>query len=291
MAIVLHTPEVDGLGAAVKALREWQSDDAPTQLHPGDVGWFWRFGAAATAAALRTWSRDGRVLAVGLLDGPALLRLTVAPDARLDEELAWRLVQDLKGGVLPAGKVFVEVPPGVLVRELLFQDGWHDDEPWTPLRLDLATPVRDPGVRIEVVGPGQAHLWSLVLRASFDRSTFTDERWQAMATGSPFADARCLVAFDEQGDAVAVATVWSAGTGKPGVLEPVGVHRDQRGRGYGRGITLAAAAALRDLGSSSAVVCTPSANVGAVATYASAGFERLPERLDLSRGLWGPTAS
>jgi hypothetical protein len=42
------------------------------QLHPGDVGWFWRFGAEATAAAARTWSRDGRILAVGLLDGPTL---------------------------------------------------------------------------------------------------------------------------------------------------------------------------------------------------------------------------
>ena len=51
------------------------------RLHPGDLGWFWRFGAEATAAAVRTWSRDGRILAVGLLDGPGLLRLTIAPDA------------------------------------------------------------------------------------------------------------------------------------------------------------------------------------------------------------------
>jgi hypothetical protein len=33
-------------------------------------------------------------------------------------------------------------------------------------------------------------------RASFDRSTFTDERWHAMAAGLPYADARCLVAYD-----------------------------------------------------------------------------------------------
>jgi len=38
------------------------------QLHPGDLGWFWRFGAEATAAAVRTSSRDGQILAVGLLD-------------------------------------------------------------------------------------------------------------------------------------------------------------------------------------------------------------------------------
>ena len=39
----------------------------------------------------------------------------------------------------------------------------------------------------------------------------------------------------------------------------------------------AAAAALRDLGSSSALVCTPAFNVGAVATYRAAGFQPLPE--------------
>ncbi|MEV0501823.1 GNAT family N-acetyltransferase, partial [Streptomyces spectabilis] len=44
-----------------------------------------------------------------------------------------------------------------------------------------------------------------------------------------------------------------------------------------------AAAALRRLGSSSALVCTPSSNVGAVATYASAGFRELPEMRDRYR--------
>ncbi|WTA77475.1 GNAT family N-acetyltransferase [Streptomyces sp. NBC_00838] len=138
MAIVLGVPGVDGLGEAVGVLREWQDDGAPTQLHPGDLG------------------------------------------------------------------------------------------------------------------------------------------WHAMAAGSPYADARCLVAHDD-GDAVAAVTVWSAGPGRLGLLEPMGVHREHRGHGYGRAITVAAAAALRDLGSSSAIVCTPSSNTGAVATYRSAGFQRRPE--------------
>ncbi len=63
----------------------------------------------------------------------------------------------------------------------------------------------------------------------------------------------------------------------------MGVHRDHRGHGHGTAITVAAAAALQDLGSSSAVACTPSSNVGAVATYRSAGFRQLPERRDLCR--------
>ncbi len=75
MALVLGEPKVEGLSKVVGVLREWQYDGAPMQLHPGDLGWFWRFGAEATAAVVRTWSRDGQILAVGLTDGPKLLRL------------------------------------------------------------------------------------------------------------------------------------------------------------------------------------------------------------------------
>jgi len=137
--------------------------------------------------------------------------------------------------------------------------------------------------RIEVVGPERAHVRTAVQRASFDKSTFTDDRWRAMAAGLPYADGRCLVAYDDQGNAVAAVTVWSAGPGKPGLLEPMGVHREHRGHGYGTAINVAAAAALQELGSSSAIVCTPSSNVGAVATYKSAGFQELPERRDTYR--------
>lgn len=142
---MLGKPEVDGLSQAVGVLREWQYDGAPMQLHPGDLGWFWRFGAEATAAAVRTWSRDGQVLAVGLLDGPKLLRLTIAPDAQQDEELAKQLVDDVtqpERGVLRDGEVYVEAPMGALVQDLLFEDGWDTDELWTPLRRDLTEPVR-----------------------------------------------------------------------------------------------------------------------------------------------------
>lgn len=289
MAIELGKPGVVGLSEAVRVLREWQYDGAPMQLHPGDLGWFWRFGAEATAAALRTWSRDGQILAVGLVDGSELLRLTIAPDAQRDEELAQQLVEDVtepERGVLIKGRVYVEAPMGALVQDLLSGCGWNADEPWTPLRRDLTEPVEDPGVRIEVIGPDQAHVRAAVQRASFDRSTFTEERWHVMAAGLPYADARCLVAYDDRGNAVAAVTVWSAGPGKPGLLEPMGVDREHRGHGYGKAITVAAAAALQGLGSSSAVVCTPSSNVGAVATYRSAGFQQRPEVRDRRRDAW-----
>jgi ribosomal protein S18 acetylase RimI-like enzyme len=250
------------------------------------VGWFWRFGAEATAAALRTWSRDGRILAVGFLDLPTLLRVTTAPDVRRDEELSRQLVSDLSSpehGVLPAGSVAVEAPSDALLQELLGDLGWGTAEPWTPLRRDLTDAVEDSGLRIEVVGPEQAQVRSDVQRAAFDRSTFSADRWHVMAAGPAYDDARCLVAYDGEENAVATVTVWSAGPGRPGLIEPLGVHRDHRGHGHGRAITLAAAAALRELGSSSAIVCTPSANVGGVATYRSAGLEELPEVRDRER--------
>lgn len=286
MTIELGTPDVDGLSEVVDVLREWQEDDAPFQLHPGDLGWHWQRGGEATAAAVRTWSRDGRILAVGLLDGPEVFRVTSAPEAQQDHELAQQVTRDLahpQRGVLPAGRVAVEAPVGALVHDVLSAGGWKDDEPWTPLRRDLTEPIEDPGMRIEQVGPGLAHVQTAVHRSSFGSPNFTDERWHAMAGGTPYADARSLVGYDDQDAAAATVTVWSAGPGKPGLIEPMGVHERHRRRGYGTAICVAAASALREMGSSSAVVCTPSSNVGAVATYLSAGYEPLPERRDRYR--------
>ena len=286
MTIELHQPDAGGLDEVVAALREWQDDAAPIQLHPGDLGWLWRFGAVATAAATRTWRRDGRLLAVGELDGHELVRLAIAPDAQQDAALSRQLAADLSDpgrGVLREGTVSIEAPPGAAVRDLLSAEGWELDEPWTPLRRDLTGPVEGPSVRIETVGPDQARERTAVQRAAFPGSTFTDERWHAMTAGPAYADARCLVTYNDQGVAVAAVTVWSAGPGRPGLLEPMGVHSDHRNHGYGRAVTVAAAAALQELGSSSAIVCTPTSNVAGVATYKAAGFRPLAQRLDLRR--------
>jgi GNAT superfamily N-acetyltransferase len=286
VAIELSTPDVGRLADVVGALRDWQHDAAPMQLHPGDLGWFWQFGPQAVAAALRTWSRDGQLLAVGFLDGAEVLRMTVAPPVWREEELARQVVADVsepRRGVLPAGKVSVETPDGTRVQELLSETGWSSGEPWTPLRRDLAGPVEAAGLRIEVIGSGPESEFTAVHRSAWDSPRFTDELWRTMAAGLPYADARCLLGRDDRGVAVAGVTVWSAGPGRPGLLEPMGVHADHRGRRYGQAICVAAAAELQRLGSSSAMVCTLSSLTGAVATYRSAGFQPLPERLDRTR--------
>lgn len=101
-------------------------------------------------------------------------------------------------------------------------------------------------MRIEVIGSDQASAHTAVHRSSFGGPKFTDERWNTMAAGLPYADARSLVLYDDLDAVVAAVTVWSAGPGKPGLLEPMGVHSDHRGHGDGTAISAAAAAALRN---------------------------------------------
>jgi ribosomal protein S18 acetylase RimI-like enzyme len=98
-----------------------------------------------------------------------------------------------------------------------------------------------------------------------------------MSDGLPYADARCLVLRNKIGESVAAATVWSAGTGRPGYIEPMGVHRLHRGRGYGTQMVLACAQHLQEMGASSVYTVTPGTNVGAIATYTAAGLEPLDE--------------
>jgi hypothetical protein len=224
MAIVLGTPRVDQLGEVVDALRDWQSDDAPFQLHPGDIGWAWRMGEERTAAALRTWRAHGQIVAVGFLDGDDLLRLTVAPDRYSDDELARQLVADIETaerGVLRSGDAYVEAPTGLLVRDRLVESGWMLGDPWTPLVRELNERVDEPDIRIEVIGPDRAHVRVALQRAAFEKSTMTVEAWHAMAAGILYEDARCLVAYGENGDPVGAITVWSAGAGRPGLIEPM----------------------------------------------------------------------
>ncbi len=285
MPITLETPTPDGLDDVVAGLREWQREGAPMQLHPGDLGWYWRHGAARAAAAVRTWRRDGRLVAVRLLDGDDLLRMTVAPDAMDDDELAARVTADVgsaAGGVLPPGTAYLEAPAPARVRTTLLEAGWQVDAPWTALRRDLADPVPVGDLRIESVTSSRVADWAAVVASAFGSPRPAEERWHAMTAGTPYADARSLVGYADDLP-VAAVTVWSAGPGRPGLLEPMGVHAEHRGHGHGRSISTAAAAALRELGCSSALVNTPSANAAAVATYESAGFVRTGETTDRRR--------
>jgi len=261
----------------LSALGQWQSVGGAFQLHPGDIGWQWRFGALATADAVQTWDVGGAIAAVGFRDGPTL-RIAIAPASARDAGLAAAMCGDISPEVAS-----VEAPSGSLVREDLASRGWSLGEEWVPLERDLSAAIEDCGLEVRTADSSSLEDRVAVQRASFEGSLFTAERWRAMAEGPAYASARCLVGYDEHGVAVATATVWSAGAGRPGLLEPLGVHSEYRGRGFGRAMTLAAAGALRELGSASALVGTPKANVAAVATYASAGFVPRAPVPDLDR--------
>lgn len=278
MDIFLTTPTVAEVSDCLDELGQWQQNNVP-QLHPGDIGWFWRFGAQKAAAAIRIWRRKGEIVAIGLLDGSDLLRLTIKPSALRDPQLAEQLLVDVRTpdrGVLPAGNVNIEAPMESLFQQLLANDGWTEGESWTPLVCSLTEPVESPGACVKVVNEESIEDRISVQREAFQSSSFTEEKWRSMANGAAYSNACCLVAYNDQGAAVATATVWSAGEGRPGLLEPMGVHQGYRGQGFGKAICIAAAAHLQRLGSSGVMVATPSSNVGAVATYKSAGFEALP---------------
>lgn len=293
ISIVMSVPRSTELSRVASTLAGWQHDDGAIQLHPGDLGWYSANGLDATARALRIWSAGERVLAVGLLDGPRLLRMAVHPELRDDKELARQLASDVKDphrGLLPAGAATIEARGTPSFTDALSAHGWLPDEPWTPLHMDLSGAVPEPELRVEVIGPSRARDWVSVHWSAFRGAPFTEadrlrrvNGWMNMAASPLYVSARSLAAFDDHGKLVAVSAVWSAGEGRPGLIEPMGVHRDQRGHGYGTAITAAAAVNLCEMGASSAIVCAESSNAAAVSTYKAAGFTARPPVADMHR--------
>jgi len=107
-----------------------------------------------------------------------------------------------------------------------------DDEPWTPMTLDLRSPhdrerLHTTRLRIVEVGPESAEDWTRVHWSSFRGTPYDDDsqarfvaRWTEIMTG-PFADrAHSLIAYDTSHTPVAVTTVWTGarglGTPRPG---------------------------------------------------------------------------
>lgn len=297
MSLDLHIPSPAEFTVTAGTLGSWQQDPWPGCLHPGDLGWHSLVGQARTAADLRVWSRDGVAVAIGMFDGEDAFRLAVSPGATDDHEVARGIRDDLgapNGRVRLAADVLLEARGARALRTELARD-WLEDEHWIPLTMSLAepidtSPVELAGLRIDEVGVESAGAWIEVHWQAFKsiplddatRSRFVD-RWIAMATG-PFAHlATQLLAYDQHDVPVAVSTVWTAGAGRPGLIEPMGVHPAHRGKGYGSAITVAGAAALQRADASVAAVVAEGSNSGALATYSGAGFEQHPSVADLRR--------
>ena len=298
MTLSVETPARNQLMELVEELAQWHQIPWAGQLHPGDLGWHSSVGAERSASDLRVWKNGTRPVALGMLDGPGLIRLATAPDCMADTSLAHAMAGDLENpsGLFPEDLVNVGEARGAtaLQAELRRRD-WTEDEEWTPLVLELTGEPRwerleQSGLRTEIVDAEGSAEWTAVHWSSFKGTPYTDEareafmrRWYTLMTGPFSGRAQSLIGYDSTGAAVAVTTVWSAGEGRPGLVEPMGVHRDHQGKGYGVAITQAGAQALHQAGASAAAVVAENSNPAALATYTAAGFTAGASVSDLAR--------
>lgn len=298
MILTHATPDIAELTSVAEQLSRWQHDPWPGHLHPGDLGWHSGVDPAQMARDLHVWSIDGSPVVIAMLDGPEVLRLAVDPARADDPALAAQLARDLTEpglGIFPGPEAIVEARGAGALRRALRASGWVEDAPWTPFALNLSRGVdrgrlQRSGLRVRAAGVDAAAAWTSIHWSSFKGTTYDDgsrerfmARWTQIMTG-PFADrAHSLIGYDEHDVPVAVTTVWTAGPGRPGLIEPMGVARDHHGHGYGTAITLAGADVLARHGASSAVVATENRRPAALATYLSAGFVAHDAVTDLKR--------
>jgi len=242
--ITLITPSTHDLPRVVAALASFQRNDGgPAQLHPGDLGWNQKDGPDGVTRSVRVWERDDEPIVIGMLDTDlSVIRLAVSPAVADADEVALRLADDLDGrGILTTDAASAEVRYGAAVQRILRVRGWTDGDGWACFTSDLTGPIPDHGLRLAAVDGAAAEPPDPVVvkdivtahRAAWERSTFTTDKWHLMAAGPAFRQARfrLLYAADVP---VATAAVWSAGRGRPGLIESLGVDRDHRGHGFGR---------------------------------------------------------
>lgn len=121
-----RTPDRGELEHIGRVLSGWQDDNGPLHLHPGDLGWYSLRGSAATAAATRVWSDGDTIVAIALLDGPALLRFAIDPARCQDASLASRIsadIGDATAGVLEPGSATIEARGASSLAEELTRRG------------------------------------------------------------------------------------------------------------------------------------------------------------------------
>lgn len=271
--------ELDELGHIDRVLRDWEPPGGcGGTLQAGDLGWKLRFGPVAAAESLTVWRAPaGEIAVVMCRDSPSDWWFAMDPALAADWSLAEALVR-WTSSIAPATAIAIDGPgvPAVW-RQALVANGFEaTTDAWAHLwrPLSAADAVNVPGVE-SIMGEQAIADRVAVQRAAFANSTFTVEKWHAMAEGPSFRSEFDLLARDEAGAPVAAATVWLPGKGKCGLLEPMGTHPDHRRQGHGRRVIAAACAALARAGASGVCVATPESNAAAVALYRSAGFRRI----------------
>lgn len=269
----------ENLPQIIATLADWEPlDGCGGDVQAGDVGWMFRFGPDQTASSLvEIADEDGTPGAVFLKDGDGVWLFAMDPALTRDRALADAIASwadDIQGD----GPLWIDGPTApALWRQVLVHQGFEASaEPW----VHLWKPLGEQGI-VDIAGVSPTLTESdvsdriAVLTAAFERSTFTVDKWHAMAAGTCFRPELDLLARDHSGNPVAALTAWMSGVGKCGLIEPMGTHPDFRRQGHGRRLLQAAFAALAREGASSVCVVTPVSNVAAVELYRSAGFIRI----------------
>ncbi|HWK79415.1 MAG TPA: GNAT family N-acetyltransferase [Thermomicrobiales bacterium] len=262
--------ETDAIGVAL--LRWGAGDPLGTGLQAGDFGWLQRNGAAWVTENFLVWDdAGGELVAGGFREGKDGLWLQIDPARVQDRDLARAIVD----GAQEAGLREVSGPaaPSAVRAELAARGAAIDPHPWP----HLWRPLTDADLIevADVFSTGTEHLIGeriAVQRSAFENSTFTREKWAAMAGGPLFRPDLDLVALNGAGVGVSALTAWFPAGAGCGVIEPMGTHRDHWRQGHGSRVLRASFAALRRLGADGVRVGVERSNAAAIAAYASVGF-------------------
>jgi len=274
--ISTRTVTTSDIERIIGRLHEWQGPDwYGGGMQAGDVSWKHRFGDQAVAEAITEFiDTDGAVLAVMMRDTPDRWWFAMDPVRYGDRPLA-AAIADWADGLTGVDSCAIDGPasPALWRRELARRGFQSSDEVfvhfWRP--LSDADAVDVPGVTS--TGTTQdIEDRVTVQRGAFDNSTFTVERWHAMAAGPGFRPELDLVARTADGAPAAALTAWFAGAGRCAMIEPMGTHRDFRRQGHGTRVLRGACAALARLGASGVTVMTYASSPAAVRVYRAAGF-------------------
>lgn len=273
MAWMLHAVESQDINGIDSLLREWEPlSGCASGFQSGDLGWALRHGATTTARDLRRWiDAGGTTGAIGFLEDPTALWLTIDPARLMDGDLAEAIAKDaINDGLTEVG--CASTPSSI--RVALGRRGFEiDSTPWVHLWKSLVDDdlIEIPGV---VTTSSEALIQQRIAveQSAFENSTFSGEKWRQLAVGPSFRPELDLLAVDEAGEGVAALTAWLPGEGKCGMIEPMGTRADRRREGHGRRVLLASFCALRRLGASGVRVFAVRGNEVAVATYKAVGF-------------------
>jgi ribosomal protein S18 acetylase RimI-like enzyme len=279
----------------IATLEEWQG---PLWygggLQAGDLGWQLRFGReTVTKRTTEFVDVAGATRIVMLMDSGGFWWFAMDPAYLLDESLAVAIGRWVE--TLPSDEpCMIDGPhsPSPWRRELAMRGFALDDELfahfWMPLRASDAVDV--PGV-LPVRSEQDIADRVTVQRGAFDNSTFTVERWHAMASGPRFRAELDLVARTETGEPASALTAWFGGEGRCAMIEPMGTHRDFRQQGHGTRVLRAAASVLAGMGASGVTVMTYTSSPAALAVYRAAGFRRVGTLAGMVRSAREPSSA